>query len=413
MEERVTRLKRRPHGIAGESPPKGSPKTALGLFCRYAGGALLLLSACKQTSQAAPSPPPPAEVGILTATLEAVPLHTELPGRTSPFRVAEVRARVNGIVLERIFEEGSDVKQGQLLFRVDPQPYQATLASARAQLNRAQANAETNRVQLDRAEKMVSTGLISQQNYDDLSGSQKVFSADIAGGRAAVQSAQIGLSYTRVVAPIAGRIGRAEVTEGAYVQQTQASLMATIQQIDPLYVDLTQSSTEMIELRRQLESGKLVRSGDGAKVSLLLEDGTVYPEAGTLKFADATVNPTTGSITLRALFPNPKKDLLPGMFVRARLEEGTVPNAILVPQVAVRRNAQGEASVFLVGDDNKIVVQKVVAPRTVGTNWLVASGLKPGDRVVVDGIQKARPGALVKPVAVSTVKIDPPPASSK
>lgn len=422
MEHVPVRLAREPRGASYPSalvtrsatPPAasaGAPHPAApALFYRVSSALALLTLAvgCKSQANVTPTAEP-VEVGVVVMATQPVAQHVELPGRTSAFRVAEVRARVSGIVLERAFKEGSDVTEGQTLFRIDSRPYQATLASAQATLSRALASAETSRLQAARGAEMLAGGLMSQQSFDDLKGAEKVAQADVAGGRAAVQAAQINLGYTKVSSPIAGRIGRADVTEGAYVQQAQATLMATVQQLDPIYVDLTQSSAELLRLRRQLDSGELVRSGEGVKVRLILEDGEVYAEPGTLEFADVTVNPSTGSITVRALFPNPKRELLPGMFVRARLDEGTTPDALLVPQVAVRRDAQGKASVFIVGDGDKVETRQVEAPRAVGDRWLVTAGLAPGDRVIVDGVQKARPGGVVKAVPASAAA---PPAAS-
>jgi membrane fusion protein (multidrug efflux system) len=367
-----------------------------------------VLAGCKAAPTIAPASDK-VEVGVVELTAQPVMQQRELPGRTAPYRVAEVRARVNGIVLSRLFKEGSDVTEGQALYRIDRLPYQAALNSALATLARAQASAETSGQQADRSSKMLETGLASQQSHDTLIGAQKVAMAEVAGGKAAVEIARINLGYTNVVAPIAGRVGRSEVSEGAYVQQSQATLMATVQQLDPIYVDLTQSSTELLRLKRQLESGQLVRSGDGARVNLLLEDGTVYAEAGSLQFSDVTVNPSTGSITVRALFPNPKRELLPGMFVRARLEDGTTPDAILVRQSAVRRDAQGKASVLVVGADDKVELRAVEAPQAVGDKWRVTEGLSVGDRVIVEGLQKVRPGSVVTavPAAGETAKHGP------
>jgi len=360
-------------------------------------------ASCGARTESRP-PPGPVEVGVITMATEPVTHLRELPGRTSPFRVAEVRARVNGIVLERSFEEGADVEEGQRLFRIDPLPYQAALDSARATLARAEANAESSSILAKRYAELLASNAVSQQEHDNAIAAQKSAAADVAAGKAAVQAARINLGYTNVTSPIAGRIGRSEVTEGAYVQQAQATLMATVQQLDPIYVDLTQASADGLKLQRQLESGQLVRSEEGgAKVRLILEDGSVYAEEGTLQFAGVTVNPSTGSITLRALFPNPRLELLPGMFVRAQLEEGTSPKALLVPQVAVRRDAQGGASVLVVGQDGKAELRAVQAPAAVGDRWQITEGLSVGDRVIVEGLQKVRPGS---PVVAVPAKIE-------
>ncbi|HMJ11128.1 MAG TPA: efflux RND transporter periplasmic adaptor subunit, partial [Polyangiaceae bacterium] len=290
----------------------------------------------------ASAPAPPVEVGVVTLKAEPVTLTTELPGRTSAYRVAEVRARVNGIVQKRLFTEGSDVKAGERLFLIDPAPYQASFESARASVMRAEATVTAARLKAERYGKLIRDHAVSQQEYDDAVAASKGAEADVAAGRAAEKTARINLQYTNVIAPLSGRIGRAEVTEGAYVQQSSATLLATIQQLDPMYVDLTWSSAEALRLRRQIESGKLQKDGQ-TQVKVLLEDGREYGEAGTMQFTDVTVDPTTGSITLRALFPNPKRELLPGMFVRARIDEGTLPASLLVPQRGVTRNHTGQA----------------------------------------------------------------------
>ncbi|MET0263055.1 MAG: efflux RND transporter periplasmic adaptor subunit [Rariglobus sp.] len=363
----------------------------------------LALSGCSKKSTA-PAAAAPVEVGIITVASSPVTLTQELPGRTSAFRIAEVRARVSGIVLKRNFTEGGDVKEGQLLYTIDPAPYQATLDSAKANLARADANAAVTRLQADRFKKLIEAKAISQQEYDDVAAAHLAAEADVAAAKAATQSAEINIGYTQVTAPVSGRIGRSQVTEGAYVQQGTATLLATIQQLDPLYVDLTQSSNEVLRLRRALAEGKLQRSGEGvAKVQLLLDDNSVYAQEGTLQFSDVTVNPSTSSISLRALFPNPKNDLLPGMFVRARLQEGSTPDAILVPQFAVTRNTKGEATALVVGAEDKVELRVLRTDRAVGNQWLVADGLKVGDRVIVQNLQRVRPGTVVKAIAATNV----------
>jgi len=328
-----------------------------------------------------------------------VTLQRELPGRTAPYRIAEVRARVDGIVLERNFEQGSDVKEGQLLFRIDPAPYEAALASARAALARARANVESSRLLAERYRELLEARAVSKQEYDNATAAWKAAEADVAAARAAVQAATINLGYTRVTAPISGRIGIAEVTEGAFVRQAEGTKMAVVQQLDPIYVDVTQPTTEVLRMRRELEKGELVRAGEGAaRVELVLEDGTAYEHEGTLEVTDVTVNPSTGSITLRALFPNPDGELLPGMFVRARLAQGVRPEAMLVPQIALRRDAQGRATVLVVGADGKVEVRAVEAPRAIGNRWMITSGLKAGEQVIVEGLQKVRPGMQVSVV---------------
>jgi membrane fusion protein, multidrug efflux system len=306
--------------------------------------------------------------------------------------------------LKRLFTEGADVKEGEVLFKIDPGPYQASLQSAQATLSRASANLENLKLQAERAGKMVKEGLGTQQDFENATAAVKTAEADKAGGAAAVQTAALNLDYTTVKAPIAGRIGRAEVTEGAYVQASTATLMATIQQIDSIYVDLTWSSAEALRLRREIESGRLKGSDGQAVVTLFLEDGSQYPEQGKMQFTDVTVEASTGSISLRALFANPKNELLPGMFVRARLEEGSKPDAILVPQRAVTRDATGKATALIVDEGNKVARRTLQAERAVGDSWLVTDGLKAGDRVIVEGLQKVRPDAIVVPVPAQEKK---------
>jgi membrane fusion protein (multidrug efflux system) len=354
----------------------------------------------KDDGARASTPPsqPPAEVGVVTVASQSLTLTRELPGRTSPLRIAEVRARVNGIVLKRLFQEGSDVKEGQLLFRIDPAPYEAALESARAQAVRAEATVASAKSLAERYEKLLATNAVSKQEYEDADAKAKAAVADVAAARAAVKAAQINVGYAEVKSPIAGRIGRSEVTEGAYVQQGQATLLATVQQLDKMYVDLTWSAPEMMKLRHSLDSGELQGVAGQAKVTVLFDDGREYSEAGVLQFADVTVDQTTGSISLRAIVPNPKGELLPGMFVRARIEEGVKPNALLVPQRAVTRDQGGNAVALVVGKDGKVERRQLVTDRAIGDAWLVTKGVAAGDQVIVEGIQKARPGATVKAV---------------
>lgn len=362
----------------------------------------LAIAGCNRSASQAAAPAGPVEVGVVTLEPKAVTLTRELPGRTSAFRVAEVRARVNGIVLKRLFAEGSDVREGQPLFSLDAAPYRAALEGARAQLARAEAQLANARLVASRYEDLVKDNAVSRQEYENAQAGLKASEADVAAGRAAVESAQINLGYTTVKAPVSGRIGRSAVTEGAYVQASQATLLATVQQLDPVFVDLTQASADVLRLRRDLEEGRLQSAGKGqARVKLLLEDGREYGLPGSLQFADVTVDPSTGSIALRALFPNPKKDLLPGMFVRARLEEGVNPEALLVPQQAISRDQKGLPFALVVGPDRKVERRQIATDRAVGDAWLVTSGLKRGEQVIVEGLQKVRPGAEVKPVPAS------------
>ncbi|RBP46522.1 membrane fusion protein (multidrug efflux system) [Roseimicrobium gellanilyticum] len=341
----------------------------------------------------------PMEVGVLTLAATPITLTQDLPGRTSAFRVAEVRARVNGIVLKRLFNEGSDVKEGDVLYEIDPAPYQAELDRAIGALARSEANAEAARIKEERYKHLVSTKAISQQELDDATASLHAFEADIISGKAAVQAAKINLGYTKVTSPVSGRVGISQVTEGAYVQAGTATLLVTVQQLDPMYVDVTQSSNDLMRLKKALAAGELSNEKQAhAKVELLLDDGEVHKQQGTLQFSDISVNPSTSSVTVRAIFPNPKAELLPGMFVRARLVEGRKTDALLVPQFAVSRNSKGEATAFVVGAEDKAEIRVLAADRTVGNQWLITSGLKSGDRVIMNNLQKLRPGAPVKSV---------------
>jgi membrane fusion protein, multidrug efflux system len=366
--------------------------------------AVALFTGCGRKPAQAPAAAP-VEVGVVTIAPTSVTLTRELPGRTSAFRVAEVRARVNGIVLKRLFTEGSDVKQGQPLFLIDAAPYQSALDTAKAQLARAEATHANAALQAQRFSELVAENAVSKQEHDNAMAALKASEADVAAGRAGVEAARINLGYTRVTAPVSGRIGRSEVSEGAYVQQAQATLLATVQQLDPIYVDLTQATTEVMRLRRDLAEGKLQSAGRGkAKVQLVLEEGITYAQPGELQFAGVSVDPSTGSIALRALFPNPRGELLPGMFVRARLDEGVNPQALLVPQRGVTRDQKGLPTALVVNAEKKVERRQLVTERVVGDAWLVTSGVKPGEQVIVDGLQKVRPGAAVVPVPVDGPK---------
>ena len=362
----------------------------------------LMLTGCGNKTKAA-APPPPAEVGIIVVAPQRVTLTSELSGRTSPQMIAEVRPQVNGIIQKRVFTEGSDVKAGQVLYQIDPATYQAAYASARAVQSRAEANLIPARLKAGRYKDLVAIKAVSQQDYDDAYASLKQAEADVASTQAAVQTAQINLTYTRVTAPISGRIGRSTVTNGALVTASQPAALATIQQLSSMYVDVTQSSAELLRLKQNLASGLLKNNKTSqARVKLMLEDGSIYPLPGTLKFSEVTVDQSTGSITLRAIFPNPKQTLLPGMFVRAILEEGVDENAILIPQRGVTRNPKGEATVLAVGAGEKVELRTIKVSRTVGDNWLISDGLKTGDRIIVEGLQRARPGTVVKAVPFGT-----------
>ncbi|KVF62558.1 hemolysin D [Burkholderia cepacia] len=362
-----------------------------------AATAAVFLAACGKKESA--PPPQTPEVGVVTVQPQAVPVFTDLPGRTSAFLVAQVRARVDGIVLRREFTEGTDVKAGQRLYKIDPAPYIAALNSAKATLAKAQANLVTQNALVARYKVLVAANAVSKQDYDNAVATQGQAAADVAAGKAAVDTAQINLGYTDVVSPITGRVGISQVTPGAYVQASQATLMSTVQQLDPVYVDLTQSSLEGLKLRQDVHSGRLKTSGPGAaKVSLILEDGKTYSEPGKLQFSDVTVDQTTGSVTIRAVFPNPGRVLLPGMFVRARIEEGVNENAFLVPQIGVTHDQKGQAIAMVVNASNKVEPRPLKTTGMQGPNWVVEGGLQAGDHVIVQGVDKVRPGATVKTV---------------
>jgi membrane fusion protein (multidrug efflux system) len=368
----------------------------------------LAIAGC--ASKAAPPPAQPPQVSVVTVHKTSVPMTTELPGRTSPVLVAQVRSRVDGIVLARPFKEGGDVNAGQQLFQIDPTPYRAFLATAEAMLANAEAAVVSASLLAERYKALLAGNGVAQQDYDNAVAARGVAQANVASGKAAVQTARINLGYTNVVSPIKGRIGPSAVTQGAYVQAAAATLMATVQQLDPIYVDLNQSSVEGLRLRRDVASGKLQLSGPGqVKVTLFLEDGSQYPLPGTLQFTDVTVDPGTGAVTVRALFPNPKAVLLPGMFVRARIEEGVNDNVMLVPQVGVTRDPSGKATALVVGPDNKVALRTIQAIRTSGTDWVVDSGLNDGEKVIVAGTQKVTPGAVVTVVEAASAA---PPAGS-
>jgi membrane fusion protein (multidrug efflux system) len=367
--------------------------------------------------------PPPAEVGVVTVAPAALGLVSELPGRTEASRVAQVRARVAGILQKRLFREGSEVKAGQPLFAIDDAPYRATLASAQAMQARAEANQTQTQAQADRYKPLLAANAISQQDYIAAVAAQKTAEADVAVAKAAVQAARLNVGYAAVTAPINGRIGRALVTEGALVGQGEATQLAVVQQIDPLFVNFTQSAAEVLRLRAAIASGALRGSTEQAAVSLLMEDGSVYPLRGKLLFSDLTVDPSSDQITLRAEVPNPKGALLPGLYVRVRLEQATAPTAILLPQQAVSRGNGGD-TVMVVGPDGKVMPRPVKLGAAQAGQWVVLGGLQAGEQVMVDGFQKLRGSTPVKAVpwqpagsapamAASTAASAPAPAASR
>ncbi|AMH18352.1 membrane fusion protein of RND family multidrug efflux pump [Hafnia paralvei ATCC 29927] len=355
----------------------------------------LLLTGCNDGNEQKGQQSAP-EVGVVTLKAEPLNITTELPGRTSAYRIAEVRPQVGGIILKRNFVEGSDIQAGSSLYQIDPATYQAAYDSARGDLAKAEAAANIARLTVNRYKTLVGTKYISQQEYDTAVADARQADAAVTAAKAAVETARINLAYTKVTSPINGRIGKSSVTEGALVTSNQANALATVQQLDPIYVDVTQSSNDFLRLKEELANGTLEQEGGKAKVELILENGQKYPQVGALEFSDVTVDESTGSITIRAVFPNPKGDLLPGMFVRARLDEGIKNNALLVPQQGVTRNPRGEATVMVVGADNKVENRTVTAAQAIGDKWLVTAGLKSGDKVIVTGLQKIRPGVQVK-----------------
>ena len=369
--------------------------------------AAVTLAACGKKEEAAHGQggaggAPTVEVGVITAKPQDVSLVTELPGRLEAYRVAQVRARSAGILQKRLFQEGSDVKAGQTLFKIDAAPYVANAESAKASLQRAEANLAQTTAQLNRYKPLVAANAISKQDFVNAEAAQKQAAADVAVAKAALTTSNINLGYATVTAPIAGRIGRALVTEGALVGQGDATALAVIQQINPIYVNFTQSSDDVFRLRRALQDGKLQKAPgtDAAKVKILMSDGTPYRDDGKLLFTDLSVDPTTGQVTLRAEVPNPQGALLPGLYVRVRIEQAQVNNAFLLPQQAVNRTEQGN-SVSIVGDDGKITKRNVTINGAKDNQWIVTDGLKAGDKVQVDGFQKLQmmpPGVPVKPV---------------
>ncbi|MEE3936167.1 efflux RND transporter periplasmic adaptor subunit [Pseudomonas viridiflava] len=350
-----------------------------------------------------PGGPPPApgtpEVGILAVQAQRVVFSTELPGRTAPFMIAEIRPQVSGIVQKRSFTEGSTVKAGQVLYLIDPATYRATYNSDLAALAKAEASLTSVRLKNERYKELAALDAVSRQDYDDAVSSLGESRADVASAKANVESSRINLAYTQVNAPITGRIGKSGITPGALVTANQTSTMATIQQLDPIYVDVTQPSAALLRLKKSLSNGEIQKSGaTAAKVRLKLEDGSLYPLEGTLEFSDVTVDQDTGAITLRAMFPNPNADLLPGMYVRAVLEEGFKEQGLLVPQQAVSRDSTGKPMAYVVGKDNTLERRELTTDRAIGDQWLISSGLNVGDQLVVDGQQRASAGVKVKTV---------------
>ncbi|MEN4873667.1 multidrug efflux RND transporter periplasmic adaptor subunit AcrA [Kosakonia cowanii] len=344
------------------------------------------------------------EVGVVTVKAAPLQITTELPGRTTAYRIAEVRPQVSGIILKRNFTEGSDVEAGVSLYQIDPATYQAAYDSAKGDLAKAQAAANIAQMTLNRYKKLLGTKYISQQDYDTAQADAQQANATVIAAKAAVENARINLAYTKVTSPISGRTGTSTVTEGALVQSGQTTALTTVQQLDPIYVDVTQSSNDFLRLKQEMANGSLKQDNGKAKVELVTNDGMKYDQSGTLEFSGVTVDQTTGSITLRAVFPNPDHTLLPGMFVRAKLEEGVNPNALLVPQQGVTRTPRGDATAMVVGEGDKVEIRNITATQAIGDKWLVTDGLKSGDRVIIEGLQKVKPGVQVKVQEVTSDK---------
>lgn len=373
-----------------------------GWFASLLPGIVVLLGACTQSEPAAPPPPQLPLAGYVVVRTEPVPLQIELAGRTSAYEVSEVRPQVSGIVRERLFVEGSLARAGQILYRIDSSLYRAAHAQAQADLAKAEAARDAARVRASRLKPLAEIEAVSQQDYTDAAAAAREAEATVAQVRARLETATINLGHTDVPAPITGRIGRSLVTTGALVTANQSQPLATIQRLDPIFVDIQQSSADFLALRRALGRGDLAPSA--TPVRLTLEDGSTYPEPGTLQFAEAVVDPSTGSVVLRARFPNPGGLLLPGMYVRAQLSQATVLHAVLVPQQSVVRDPRGRATVMAIGPDDRATPRIVDADRTIGDKWLVRSGLAAGDRVIVEGLGRIRAGQQVKPVPASAPK---------
>ncbi|NSZ59244.1 efflux RND transporter periplasmic adaptor subunit [Agrobacterium tumefaciens] len=357
----------------------------------------IVLVGCSDEQASAPGAPPPGAVKIVTVKQEELPITNELPGRIAPTRLAEVRPRVSGIIVERVFEQGSLVQEGDVLYRIDPAPFQVRVDSAEGTLRRAQAAQLQARQTADRQQQLRRSNVGSQQEFDNAIAQLAQADAEVAVAEAGVAEAKLNLQYADVKAPIGGRIGRARITEGALVSATGSENLATIQQLDPIYADFTQPAADLIRLRKALQDGKLMTGSNEAEVNLLFDDGSRYPVPGRLLFSEAAVDETTGQVTLRGEFPNPNGDLLPGMYVRVQIQQGIQKAAFAVPQQAVQRDAGGQASVLVVNAEDTVEQRRVSVGRSVGDRWVISEGLKDGDRVVAEGFQKTAPGAKVKP----------------
>ncbi len=370
-----------------------------------------LLIAC---AKHAPPPPPPVQVRFVTVAAQSVPLTTELPGRTNAYRIAEIRPQVSGVILKRLFVEGHTVRAGEQLYQIDPAPYQASVDSARAALEKAEAAVLSASALTERYKPLTEARAVSRQDYDNAVSAEAQAKADVASAKASLESARINLTYTRVLSPITGRTGRSTVTEGALVTAAQTNDLVVVQQLDPIYVDVVQPSTLLLRLKRELASGKLTPAGDNqAVVNLTLEDNSEYAHAGKLKFAEVTVDQGTGSVTLRAEFPNPDGTLLPGMFVHERIEEGVNPSGLLVPQQGVTHDTKGEPTAMVLTAQNQAQIRVIKTDRAIGDQWLVSEGLTAGDKVIVQGLQSVKPGAALDPKPITLEELRQPAADPK
>lgn len=375
--------------------------------------ASFLLAACGGGDKPAPAAPPTPKVTVMTIAPEQVTVTKELAGRTAPYLVAEVRPQVSGIVKARLFEEGGQVKAGQTLYQIDSATYDAELARAEAGLAKAEANVATARLRAQRFDELVAINAVSRQARDDATAALKQAEADVATAKAALKAAQIDVDYAKVASPISGQAGRSAVTPGALVTANQANSLVTVQQLDPIYVDIQRASRDLLALQRDFAAGRLKKvDGDKARVRLVLEDGAEYPLAGALQFTETSVDPGTGNVTLRAVFPNPKRMLLPGMYVNAVLEEGVSEQAILAPQAAVGRDPKGNATALVLGEDGKVQLRQLKVERAIEDKWLVTEGLAAGDRLILDGLQKLRPGMGAEAIEPAPAGVSAPAAGA-
>lgn len=379
-------------------------RSRIALFVLTALVGSVALTGCDQAADSQQASAPQAvPVGVITLKSQALTLKKELPGRISAFQIAQIRPQVSGIVQSRLFTEGAQVKKGQSLYQIDPATFEADLAASEAAVARAEASIASTKSKASRYSELLKIKAVSQQDFDEADAAQKQAQAELLTAKAQLKTAQINLDYSHVSSPISGQISKSNVTVGALVSANQTTALATVTQLDPIYVDLTQSSNELTQLKKAISSGALsVDSQAQTEVELQMEDGSTYPLKGTLQFSEVTVDPSTGSVTLRAKFPNPDKLLLPGMYARAAVVEGVKQDAILVPQRGVSRNTKGEPTAMVVSKENTVESRVLKVDRTIGSNWLVTDGLSDGDQVIVEGLQKIRPGAPVNPSEVSS-----------